>query len=600
MHYLFTSILFLVLVLLLIGFSPIANENNWISSPHEAFGIAMGVYAIVVAVIAIQNKLLKKSIRNRKHLLLAMVNFDMLAFLLFYHFIIAGHRVFQFSSGMNVFFSLSLYLFALYVFHFTSYPFLSHSSRGITSSSYEYAMLQVRFLIPFFLPFLFFSLLIDLLSLYPDGGLDKILFQNVESITTLAILFCLMGCFIVATILFFPPLIQKIWKCKPIKNPDLKQSLEAICRKANFRHAGMMTWTVMNHTYTAGIIGVLPRFRYVMFTRKLLDGLSIESIEAILAHEIGHSYRKHLLIYPFIICGMIVATALFSLFFSEGIDEFFILQDILHPSSLWMILYPFAILIPYALIAAIYFRLVFGYYSRLFERQADLHVFELDLPPESMYLALDELGQLTGNSHNLPSWHHHSIRERMIFLNEAASDNSLVHKHHRRVKKNVGVYFFILTIFTGLAISPLLIDIPLFTQLAQFSNASSGIISSYFNSDLRNKLADSYIKNYQLPGDSQIVHSLLLKNMKNFRYVSLPGAIEYLTAKDLLLVGEYRPSAKLMSVVWSSMDEKLKKPEVLNDFSLLTEQIIREYHGPETEELKKNHLQALQKMGRRK
>lgn len=216
----------------------------------------------------------------------------------------------------------------------------------------------------------------------------------------------------------------------------------------------MNTWTIMNHSYTAGIIGIVPRFRYVMFTKRLLDELSKESIEAVLAHEIGHSYRKHLLIYPVIIFGMIVTTTIFSLFFSESINEFFSLQDMLHPSPLWKMLYPLSVFIPFAVILALYFRYVFGYFSRLFERQADLHVFEVGIPPEHMHQALDELGVLTGNTHHHPSWHHHSISERMTFLEKAASDPSLIDKHHRRVKKNLIVYCSLLIFFCCLVLSP--------------------------------------------------------------------------------------------------------------------------------------------------
>ena len=70
----------------------------------------------------------------------------------------------------------------------------------------------------------------------------------------------------------------------------------------------------------AAIVGVVPRLRYVMFTKRIQKELSGDSIEAVLAHEIGHNYHRHLLVYPFILFGMILSSGLFSLFFSDAIQ----------------------------------------------------------------------------------------------------------------------------------------------------------------------------------------------------------------------------------------------------------------------------------------
>ena len=64
---------------------------------------------------------------------------------------------------------------------------------------------------------------------------------------------------------------------------------------------------------------------------------------------------------------------------------------------------PIVAYIFYAIIAMLYFRIVFGYFSRLFERQADLYVFEAGVPHYYMLQALDYIGVASGNTHLSPA-----------------------------------------------------------------------------------------------------------------------------------------------------------------------------------------------------
>jgi STE24 endopeptidase len=193
----------------------------------------------------------------------------------------------------------------------------------------------------------------------------------------------------------------------------------------------------MNRSLTAAIVGVVPRLRYIMFTKRLLHELSPNAIESILAHEIGHSYRKHLLIFPLILLGMIVCTSLFAQYFSDPLSQWLSAQN-----AEW--LFPLTIFIGYAIIIALYFRFVFGLFSRLFERQADLHGFVLGLLPEHMIEALDDVAVATGFTHMAPNWHHYSIQQRIDFLKAATENPKLIQAHHRRVKLILFLYFILL------------------------------------------------------------------------------------------------------------------------------------------------------------
>jgi STE24 endopeptidase len=253
------------------------------------------------------------------------------------------------------------------------------------------------------------------------------------------------------TLVCLPPLIIRVWRCKPLEDTALKVRLEDLCTKAHFKHAGIKTWTVMNNSLTAAIIGILPRMRYVMFTKRLLRELSPEEIEAILAHEIGHSYRRHLLLFPLIIFGALVILWILSGIFSEPFNAWFLLQSQLHPSSLWELAYYLSIYLCCAIVVALYFRYVFGLFSRLFERQADLHGFELHLDPQHMINALNYVAIATGHTHDHPNWHHYSIRERIDFLKAAQQHPQVIATHHRRTRR----YFigYLILLFAGILLA---------------------------------------------------------------------------------------------------------------------------------------------------
>lgn len=439
----FSNLLFLIFVMLIISLTPIGeqagNETYWTYSLQEAWAHSILAYSLILLLIWLQGRWASK--RGRRERMLILVNLELLGFLFYSHFILGGPRIFEhlplidFSQTLMTLFSLFLYFGGLTFFHYMA------SKRSHSSTPFSKALLETRFLAPFTLPFLFLTFLLDLLYHIPEGfyqdlQLDNVMLTIVLVGITLIILAIVM--------MLFPFALQKIWQCQPLQDSPLRKRLEALCQKAHFKHAGLLTWTVLNHSLTAAIIGIIPRFRYVMFTKRLLHEMPADSIEAILAHEIGHSYRKHLLIYPFIFFGISVLIGLFSMLTSQALAEMLSAATRTHPSYPWSYIQPIVILLPYAVIIALYFRFVFGFFSRLFERQADLHVFELSIPPEHLTHALEAIGTATGNSHHYPNWHHYSIQQRIDFLNAAKQDPTLIRKHHNKVKWSLCMYLALL------------------------------------------------------------------------------------------------------------------------------------------------------------
>lgn len=447
----YSNIFSLILVMLMISLTPIgeseAKSTGGLFPTAEAFFWGMIGYLFLITIIFFQSWHSHKIVRRQKERLLFLVNLELLSFLFCFHFLIEAPKIFglltsrEFPETLLTLFSLSLYFGGVFVFHFASFD---SNRSGKSRTKLKHATHEILLLAPFVIPFLFLTFLFDLINALPGEYLPEFLTNEPNTIFAT---FFIMGITLFAIfvlMIFLPYFIQKIWNCESLEESSLKHRLEELCRKAHFKQAGLRTWTVLNHALTAAIIGIVPRFRYVMFTKRILREFPETAVEAILAHEIGHSYRKHLLLYPLIIFGITIVSGIFFELTGGTIQESLVQAKISYPSPLWDLVGPIAIFIPYALIMTLYFRYVFGFFSRQFERQADLHVFELQIPPKNLIEALDLVGKASGNSHRNPNWHHYSIQQRMDFLQAAEMDPQLIEKHHRKVKRALLVYLMLL------------------------------------------------------------------------------------------------------------------------------------------------------------
>lgn len=394
-------------------------------------------------------------------------------FLCVYNFVLSAQRIIDwmpahaFETTLCGLLNIALYFTGMAAYYAGSYTPKYFDVKDFSLARRNEVSDFLRMWLPFILPFFLLTLLDDALAFMPDTylltsflSLSNAADRSILSLILTALLFLLL-------IIFSPYLIQRLWLCKPIDDVDLWLRLAKVSQKAKFRCADFSIWTIMRQFHTAAILGMIPRFRYVMFTERLIDELPVESIEAILVHEIGHSYRKHLLILPFIIFGMFALAALFTLFFYDGIQGYIALKKAASPSVLWDIAVPMAFILPYLVIFGLYFRFVFGFYSRLFERQADLHAAVVGIPLKNMIHALDHIAIVTGNTHNHPSWHHYSVKERIEYLESVIENPSKANTHHQRVRLWVCAYFVVFITFSTLLLAASFPEAPLLKNIAQ-------------------------------------------------------------------------------------------------------------------------------------
>ena len=194
-------------------------------------------------------------------------------------------------------------------------------------------------------------------------------------------------------------------------------------------------------------MGIVPRFRYLLLTPALLNTMDRDELEAVLAHEIGHVKKKHLLLYISLFLGFSVlagaaATPLPYLYL--GSDWFYVLANTLNlsPDTLLAVL----ISAPILFFMLIYFRYLFGFFIRNFERQADLHVFKAQGHSRALIGSFEKIARLGGNIRDQKSWHHFGIGERIDYLERCEQDRTLIRKHDKKVYLCLGAYFLVITL----------------------------------------------------------------------------------------------------------------------------------------------------------
>ena len=140
---------------------------------------------------------------------------------------------------------------------------------------------QLLLIAPFALPYGVLTLLIDASEALPDW-----------------MTWVLGGASLLLVALITPWVAVHLWKCKPLKEGETKERLLEVVKRTKFSSGGLLEWGILQHETTAAIIGLFSPLRYVLFSKKMLHSLSPEALEAILAHEIGHSKLKHLFCTP--------------------------------------------------------------------------------------------------------------------------------------------------------------------------------------------------------------------------------------------------------------------------------------------------------------
>jgi Zn-dependent protease with chaperone function len=333
----------------------------------------------------------------------------------------------------------ALIFLALFIFHLAIIWYCSHGVYRRMSASSEsrasYVWSQISFSTPVLLPWLLLSGLADIIQTLPYA-LPKRILSSTEG----QILYFLVFLIIVAMI--GPAMIQKLWRCRPVEAGAVRDRIEALCRRAGIGYANIMYWPIFGgRMVTAGVMGLIKRFRYILVTRALLDSLEPDEIDAVIAHEIGHVKQKHLLFYLMFFVGYMLLTyavynlILYSIIYVSPVLELFTTLGIDQVTLTYL-----SFSVTFIALFLIYFRYIFGYFMRNFERQADTYVYALFDSARPLISTLNKIAFTSGQSPDRPNWHHFSITERINYLVRCENDRSAIRLQADKLKKSIAVY----------------------------------------------------------------------------------------------------------------------------------------------------------------
>ena len=361
----------------------------------------------------------------------------------------AGLFLFQRFPTLEALVFLAVFLFYLVILWSSAWQ-LQKQFFPESVSRRKFVLSNISFSLPALLPWLILSLLADIIQNLPFEAPKAFLATPQGEILYVAT-------FLIAVASLGPLLIQKLWGCTSLESGVIRARIEGLCNKSGLKYADILKWELFGGSMiTAGVMGLVAKFRYILVTPALVRLLSFQELDAVIAHEIGHVQRRHIPFYLFFFAGYMVSVYLL---FDPLLLVVYYITPLFKPALLLGMDQESVATLAFSLILIglflTYFRFGFGFYMRNFERQADLHVFTLlgDVGP--LITTFEKIARFSHQSPDKPNWHHYSISRRVSFLRRCTTDGSLIKAHHNKVKKMVWGYglLFCLVLFAGYSIN---------------------------------------------------------------------------------------------------------------------------------------------------
>jgi len=442
----FTNFLYFIIAILIFSTYQPSEETNF--TFFETVLLFLSISFVFAAVSRSQFRRIRKQIATERfmyldHKLSATVTRQSILALVVFAVDVYGLNVSSFLSVFSLFSTIPTLSAIVLIGLFTGYmaivwAFAYDTHRVLYQTDMPrsaYVTSNLSFCVPVILPWIVLSIVSDVIFALPFEFPQKILSTTEGEI-------CYFLFFLLTAAVFGPALIQKFWRCKPLEPGAVRGQIEYLCRKAGVPCANILYWPIFGgRMITAGVMGLIDRFRYILVTGGLINLLRPEEIDAVIAHEIGHVKKHHLLYYLFFFIGyMFISYALFDL----------VLYAVIYSRPVYALLSAggagqttvttliFSLFI--FVIFIVYFRFVFGYFMRNFERQADTYVYTLFDSAMPLVTTLKKIAVTSGQPIDKPNWHHFSIKQRIDFLLKCESNRSWIKRHERKIKKSLAVY----------------------------------------------------------------------------------------------------------------------------------------------------------------
>jgi Zn-dependent protease with chaperone function len=215
--------------------------------------------------------------------------------------------------------------------------------------------------------------------------------------------FLLAGVLLFALFLASPYFIRLLFKRVPLEQfpggSALLEPIDKLSKRAGISLGATFVWlTGERKVANAAVSGIVGKQRTVFLTDHIMNSLSAPELLAVVAHEIGHARFKHLL-FNFLLAIMTGVFVLWTfVFISPWVETG-------EQTGMAVIM-----------LQGIYILVIFGFFARRFERQADLYAAYAVGSPPLVGNALLKLARLNGVSVKRTTVTHPSIFKRVQLL----------------------------------------------------------------------------------------------------------------------------------------------------------------------------------------
>ena len=365
---------------------------------------------------------------------LAIIIYALFIYVFDFKLLLAQAPLIHVSTFLANLLGIAPFLALLFIIWSCAFPtYRQFCNAGIQAPAYLLSQLKINATV--LLPWLLVSLVIDMVNLvFAD------FYQVLEQFPLVGLLLFVLLLAMLA--IYLPFVIVRLWGCKPLPAGPVRERLERFCASARLTYADMVLWNLFDgKLINAGVIGFIKKYRYILISPSLMQILDEDELEAVVAHEIGHVQHHHMLYYTLIIMGFAVFAyeALEFMTYkllSLNIFTTMIASGAAYTNSAVSMLLTILPVVCFVL----YYRFCFGYFSRIFERQADAHALKMTKSSSGLIRSLEKIARIGSQNRNAPNWHHFGIAERIRFLESCDRDPSLITKHDARVARMVAFY----------------------------------------------------------------------------------------------------------------------------------------------------------------
>lgn len=379
------------------------------------------------------------------HIVIAIALFAFEIFVFDLKYLIAQVFTFGFSEFFTNIIGLAFFMLHLAIVWYWGFRTMG-DVLDLDRSAQHYIRSNIKFNLVILVPWLILTVIYDISTLLVPGLEDLInapLFREVFSAIFLAVV-----------AVFAPVLITRLWDCEPLPPSDLKYKIIAFAHSQGVKFKEIMSWNALGKgLVTAGVMGVVAPFRYLLITPALMNLLDENEIMAVVSHEVGHVKKKHLPLYLVFLMGLMIITGAvqdwildFFLTTQKGLQIVFPGQNVINTGFISAFSIPILLLIFVG-----YFRFIFGFFMRNFERQADGYCIESGIDPNHMISSFMKLGVRLGDDGKKSNWHHFNLPQRIDFIKRAMADPGMVNLHNRKVKRWIGVFAIVIILFTAVS-----------------------------------------------------------------------------------------------------------------------------------------------------